>query len=100
MKQLAEKPFALLGVHGLGYPPKQLKAVMEKEKLNWRSISSRAVAATWSARGTPTYYVIDATGVIRFKWVGYPGVKTIDAALEQLIQAAEANPKNAPKAGR
>ena len=39
------------------------KAVMEKEKLNWRSVSSRAVAARWSARGTPTYYVIDPWGV-------------------------------------
>ena len=100
MKQLAEKPFALLGVHGLDYAPKKLKAVMEKEKLNWRSVSSRAVAGKWSARGTPTYYVIDPKGVIQFKWVGYPGAKTIDTALEQLIQAAEANTKNAPKTGR
>lgn len=100
MKQLAAKPFALLGVHGLDYPPKKLKAVMEKEKLNWRSVSSRAVAAKWSARGTPTYYVIDTQGVIRFKWVGYPGAKTIDAALEKLVQAAEGNAKNAPKAVR
>ena len=55
---------------------------MDKEKLNWRSFSSRAIAAKWSARGTPTYYVIDHKGVIRYKWVGYPGAKAIDAALE------------------
>jgi hypothetical protein len=86
VKQLADKPFALLGVHPFDYTPKQLKAVMEKEKLNWRSVSSRAVAGKWSARGTPTYYVIDSTGLIRFKWVGYPGAKALDAALEELLK--------------
>ena len=96
MKQLAEKPFTLLGVHPLDYTPKQLKAVMEKEKLNWRSVSSRTVATRWSARGTPTYYVIDPTGLIRFKWVGYPGAKALDTALEELLKEVEAKAKNAP----
>jgi thioredoxin-related protein len=94
VKQLRDKPFALLGVHGLDYTTKQLKAVMEKEKLNWRSVSSRAIAARWSARGTPTYYVIDPKGLIRFKWVGYPGPKPIDTALEELLKETES--KNAP----
>ena len=93
MKQLAEKPFALLGVHGLDYPPAKLKAVMEKEKLNWRSFSSRDIANRWSARGTPTYYIIDPRGVIRFKWVGYPGAKAIDTALETLIEETEGTGK-------
>ena len=69
MKQLAEKPFALLGVHGLAYEPKQLKAVMEKEKLNWRTFADRRIIAP--------------------KWIGYPGAKTIDSALDKLIQEAE-----------
>lgn len=99
MNQLAGKPFALLGVHGNDYPPKRLKELMGKEKLNWRSLSSRAVAAKWSARGTPTYYILDYKGVIRSKWSGYPGAKAIDAALEKLIKEAEENSKNAPKAG-
>ena len=90
MKQLAEKPFALLGVHGLAYEPKQLKAVMEKEKLNWRTFADRRIIAPqWSARGTPTYYVLDHEGIIRHKWIGYPGAKTIDSALDKLIQEAE-----------
>jgi hypothetical protein len=94
VQQLAGKPFALLGVHGLDYGPKKLKEVMEKEKLNWRSLSSRSVAARWSARGTPTYYVIDFQGVIRSKWVGYPGAKAIETVLEELIKEAET--KTAP----
>ena len=97
MKQLAGKPFALLGVHGNDYAPKKLKEVMDKEKLNWRSISSRGIAVKWSARGTPTYYVIDPKGVIRYKWSGYPGANAIDAALEKVIKEAEGNAKNAPR---
>ena len=89
MKQLAGKPFALLGVHGLGYAPKKLKEVMQTEKLNWRSWSSREISTKWSARGTPTYYIIDPNGVIQFKWVGYPGAKAIDDAVERLLTAAE-----------
>ena len=91
MKQLAGKPFALLGVHGFDYAPKKLKEVMEKEKLNWRSFADRRViSAKWGARGTPTYYVIDHKGVIQHKWIGYPGAKTLDSALEKLIKEAEA----------
>ncbi len=98
MKQLAGKPFALIGVHGNDYEPKKLKAVMEKEKLNWRSFADRRVISLkWAGRGTPTYYVIDHKGVIRHKWIGYPGANAIDAALEKLITEAEAKGKNTPK---
>ena len=89
MKNLAEKPFALIGVHGLGYEPKKLKEVMVKEQLNWRSFADRRVISSiWSARSTPTYYIIDHKGVIRYKWMGYPGAKAIDDALEKLIKEA------------
>ena len=97
MKQLAGRPFALLGVHGLEYEPKKLKAVMEKEKLNWRSFADRRViSAKWAARSTPTYYIVDHKGVIRNKWIGYPGARPIDDALENLIQEAERNRKDVP----
>ena len=68
---------------------KKLKAVMDKEKLNWRSFADPgAITAKWNA-ATPAYYVIDAKGMIRYKWVGVPGEKAIDAALEKLIHEAE-----------
>jgi hypothetical protein len=61
---------------------------MDKEKLNWRSFADPgAINAKWNA-GSPTYYIIDARGVIRYKWNGGPGEKTIDAALEKVIQKA------------
>jgi len=99
VKELRGKPFALLGVHGLAYEPKKLKAVMEKEKLNWRSFADqRVISAKWAARSTPAYYIFDHRGVIRYKWLGYPGAKAIDSGLEKLIKEAEK--ENTPGAGR
>jgi hypothetical protein len=95
VKNLAGKPFVLIGVHGNGYTPKKLKEVMEKEKLNWRSFADQRVfSPKWAARGTPTYYIIDDKRVIRYKWGGYPGTKAIDSALEKLIGEAEGNARS------
>src|SRR5260370_41263401 len=40
------------------------------------------------ARWCCSTYVIDHKGVIRHKWVGSPGEKAIDAALDKLIRLA------------
>jgi hypothetical protein len=65
---------------------------MDKEKLNWRSFTTNAtLSAQWNDPGTPTYYVIDHHGVIRHKWVGAPGERAIDTAVDTLIQQAIAN---------
>jgi len=96
VKNLEKKPFALIGVNVLDHEPAKLKEVMAKENLNWRSWASQAVTAKWSA-GTPTYYVLDPKGVIRNKWVGNPGERTMDTALEKLIEEAERGEKNLVK---
>ena len=71
---------------------------MVKEKLNWRSLVGQgAINAAWNSPGTPMYYAIDHKGVIRYKWVGNPGEKAIDTALEKLIKEAEAGGGNTPK---
>ncbi len=71
---------------------------MDKEKLTWRSFAGQGdINAKWNTPGTPTYYVLDPKGVIRYKWVGSPGAKAIDTALEKLIQEAERNGKQTPK---
>ena len=67
---------------------------MDKEKLNWRTIADHgSISAKWASRGTPTYYLIDAAGTIRQKWVGNPGSNAIDLAVEKLIEAARGNSK-------
>ena len=71
---------------------------MTKEQLNWRSLVDRGdIAKTWKPAGTPTYYIIDLKGVIRYKWPGAPGDKAIDSALEKVIQEAESDAKKVPK---
>jgi len=72
------------------YETEKLKGVMVKENLTWRSTSSDdTIVEQWNSPGTPVYYVLDPQGVIRYKWVGYPGEKALDAALEKLIKEAE-----------
>ena len=67
---------------------------MYKEKLNWRSFADQGdIFHKWNPPGTPAFYVIDHKGVIRYKWVGGPGEKAIDAALEKLIHEAVGNAK-------
>jgi hypothetical protein len=93
--KLQDKPFALLGIHIGGLNVKQLKEVMTKEKLTWRSFvdlgnpGAGPIATKWTLSSTPTFYVIDHKGVIRYKWAGAPGEKAIDEALEKLLKAAE-----------
>jgi hypothetical protein len=45
--------------------------------------------APWPGPPPATLYVLDHKGVIRHKWVGSPGGKALDAALEQLIPEAD-----------
>lgn len=69
---------------------------MDKEKLTWRSFADNTACETWNLAGTPTLFVIDANGVIRHKWLGSPGNKILDAALERLINEAEKPNKSRP----
>lgn len=62
---------------------------MVREKLNWRSLADETVARTWNFPATPAFYVIDHQGVIRHKWIGHPGEKLINDALNELIQVVE-----------
>ena len=103
MNDLKDKPFALIGVHIGGLNAKQLKKVMDSEKITWRSfVDARSagagpLATRWNLSATPTTYVIDHKGVIRYKWAGAPGEKVMNAALDKLIHAAEVVGKNTPR---
>ena len=90
MKQLEQRPFALIGVNSIEHTPEELGAVMERENLPWRSFADQgAIVKRWNLSATPTYYVLDHRGVIRFKWAGNPAVNALEAALEPLIREAE-----------
>ena len=96
MTKWKDRPFALIGVNVNESESKNLKERMDKEKMNWRSFAHQdAINAKWNP-STPGYYVLDPKGVIRYKWIGAPGEKAIDTALEKLINEAEANRKKSP----
>ena len=103
MTNLKDRPFALIGIHTGGSNAKQLKAIMVKEKLTWRSFvdagnaGAGPIASKWNLSATPTIYLIDHKGVIRYKWAGAPGEKVLDAALDKLIKAAEGNENKKPR---
>ena len=97
---MEDKPFAVIGVNTNCYDPKKLKEVMDQEKLNWRSFADTSdgeglgvISSAWNLQGTPTLFVLDHKGVIRYRWLGSPGEKTIDEALNKLVKEAEGNDK-------
>lgn len=103
MTNLTGKPFALVGVHVGGASIKQLKRVMEKEKITWRSFvdagnaGAGPIATKWNLSATPTFYLIDHEGVIRYKWAGPPGEKVMNEAVDKLVSAAEREGKGPRK---
>jgi hypothetical protein len=93
---LKDQPFALVAVNINESESKDLKVRMDKEKMNWRSfVQQDAVNAQWNP-STPCYYILDSQGVIRHKWIGPPGEKAIDTALDKLIDETQVQKKKAP----
>ncbi len=97
---MKDKPFALIGVNINCYDPKKLKEVMDKEQLNFRSFTDTAdgeglgvISSAWNLIGTPTLFVVDHKGVIRYRGLGIPNEKVIDEVLNKLIEEAEGNDK-------
>ena len=100
VSKLADKPFAVIGVNISEPNPAALRKVVEKHNLTWRSFSDPptsegygAIAKKWNLAATPTIYLIDHQGVIRYKWLGGAREKVIDHAVEELIQKVEAGAK-------
>ena len=79
----------------VGGNARHLKDVVKKENLTWRSFADSgtagagAIATRWNLTNTPTLYILDARGVIRYKWPGGPGHEAIDSALDKLIKEVE-----------
>ena len=94
VKRLENKPFALLGVNS-DRDKEKLKVQNEKQQITWRSFwngplgTGGPISTEWNVHGWPTLFVIDHKGVIRHKWVGSPGDKAMDEAIEKLIKEAE-----------
>ena len=93
VKELKNKPFALIGVNSdkdLGYANKRIK----EENISWRSFwngpegTRGPISTEWNVRAWPTIYVLDHNGVIRYKNVR--GEK-MDEAIHALLGQMEAD---------
>src|SRR5262245_40391231 len=90
VQRLQNEPFALIGINS-DTSRDQLKAVIERENMTWRSFfdgggTEGPIATTWNVSGWPTIYVIDQKGVIRFKNVRE---KQLDEAVDALLAEAK-----------
>ena len=68
VEKLKDRPFALLGVNSDA--PDKLPAIIRKNKLTWRSWADGPdgpIARQYQIRYWPTIFVLDHTGVIRYK---------------------------------
>ena len=101
VKRLAGQPFVLLGVN-TDKTKEQQKKGEDKHQMTWRSwfdggSTDGPIATKWNVQGWPTLYVLDHKGVIRHKWLGSPGNKVMDEAIEKLVKEAEGGDKKEPK---
>ncbi len=85
VKQLAGKPFVLIGVNSDGDIDK-LKEIIIEKNLTWRSFQNDegkdgVISDMWGIQGWPTIFIIDAEGVIRFKAHG----GDFDSVIENLL---------------
>ncbi len=87
VKQLADKPFAIIGVNS-DRDLEKLRETVKEKNLTWRSFwngpegTRGPISTRWGVTGWPTIYVIDANGVIRYKNVRG---EAMDRALETLL---------------
>lgn len=91
VKKLSSKPFALLGVN-TDTDRNQVKAANKKQQITWRSWfdgQGGPICSQYQVQGFPTLMVIDAKGVIRHKFVGSPGEKKLDDAIDTLLKDAQ-----------
>jgi len=90
VKRLENAPFALIGVNS-DRDKEVLKEKNEKQRITWRSFwngpqgTAGPISKEWRVRAWPTLFVIDHDGIIRRKWVGSPGDRVLDEAIDELV---------------
>ncbi len=91
--RLATQPFAMFGVNS-DSERALLESVAMKEQLTWPNLwdgvegTAGKIATRWRVHAWPTWYLIDAAGLVRKRWCGAPAQVELDAALEAWIPKA------------
>lgn len=92
VKQLADKPFALVGVNS-DSDLEEIRQIVQRKNLAWRSFqndsSTGTISDKWGIQGWPTIFIIDAEGVIRFKGHGGDFDSVIEECLAEIGHEVE-----------
>jgi thiol-disulfide isomerase/thioredoxin len=96
VEKYRDKPFVLLGVNG-DPDVREMKLAQSEKGLTWRSWwdgPGGQICNHWGVQCFPTVFLIDHTGIIRYRCDGTPNRNELDAKIEELISKvpAAANP--------
>jgi len=85
--RMAGKAFALIGINS-DSDRNKLKAAVAEAKITWHSFldggKTGPIATAWTAHGWPTIYVLDSSGVIRYRNVrGQALADAVDALVRE-----------------
>lgn len=85
VKQLADKPFAIIGVNS-DSDLEEIREIVKEKNLTWRSFQNEqkdgAISDLWGIPGWPTIFLLDAKGTIRYRDVRG---SAMDDAIEELL---------------
>ncbi len=83
VKQLAGKPFVLVGVNS-DDDLESIRKIVDRKNLTWRSFQNESSTGTisdeWGINSWPVVFILDAKGVIRFR-----GHEVNDSVIEELL---------------
>ena len=97
MKSMAGRPFCIVGVNVYEEDAKAVKKAMGEKERTWRSFvdppgdeqEGGPIARKWNVSRTGPLYVLDGKGVIRAKWILFPGQSSLNDVVEKLVKEAE-----------
>jgi hypothetical protein len=90
-KRLEGKPFTILGV-SVSNSTDELRDFLKRTPLPWPNIAENQpspLADDWRIRFFPTFYVIDAEGVVRYREID---ADEIEPAINDLLKEMEKKP--------
>ena len=91
VKKMKDKPFVLVSVNA-DDDKETLEKFLEKQPMPWThwwdNGPKSPVLKKFRVQSLPTLYLMDHSGVIRYKWVGKPDNKELDEAVEKLVNEA------------
>ena len=93
VNEMKGRPFSLIGVNS-DDNLEEIRTIVKKEKINWRSFQDEPEGATssisqeWAVRGWPTLVVLDAGMKIVYR--GHNGDEAI-GKVKELVKALEAS---------